>query len=282
MSSEQYIGSASNCDALRDLIPDYAFGLTDAEQNRFVEANLPLCAEAAAQLAEFREIQAEMRADVEQIEPPPSLEAKLLAAIAAPEAATIPLPTPAPVHTAPIVTTPAIAPRRRMIPLGWLAAAAAIIALVLSNGYWLGRVNDLNTEKAELAGQLVANNDTGETPAFVLTSTSGLRWVRLPPAEEAADTSAFLMWNAESKIGLLYAHGFPELAVGKTYQLWLTRGETRTGVGTFRVDAEGKGALLFSSEEPIDQFTWARITDEPENGSPQPTGPIVVIGKLST
>lgn len=282
MSSEQNIGSASNCDALRDLIPDYAFGLTDAEQNRFVEAHLPLCAEAAAQLAEFREIQAEMRADVAQIEPPPSLEAKLMAAIAIPEITAAPLPKSAPVHTSPAVPPPPAAqPRRRWMPLGWLAAAAAIIALIVSNGYWLGRVNDLNTEKAELAGQIVSDN-SGDTPAFVLTSTSGLRWVRLPPAEEAADTSAFLMWNAESKIGLLYAHGFPELAVGKTYQLWLTRGETRTSVGTFRVDAEGKGALLFSSEEPIDQFTWARITDEPENGSPQPTGPIVVIGKLST
>ena len=277
MSSEQKIGSVSNCEAVRELIPDYAFGLTDAEQNRFVEAHLPLCAGAAAELAEFRQIQAEMRADVQQVEPPLSLEAKLLAAIAEPDSP--------PVIRTPIQTAPGLTPitrqPRRVIPWGWLAAAAAVIALVLSNGYWLGRVNNLNEEKAQLAGQLVANNGT-DTPAFILTSTSGLRWVRLPPAEEAADTSAFLMWNAESKIGLLYAQGFPELAVGKTYQLWLTRGETRTSVGTFRVDAEGKGAMLFSSEEPIDQFTWARITDEPENGSPQPTGPIVVIGKLST
>jgi hypothetical protein len=163
---------------------------------------------------------------------------------------------------------------RRKISVGWLVAAAAVIVLLLTNGYWLLRVNDLNQQQT-----IISSNDH---PAFVLTSTSGLRWVRLPPAEEKADTSAFMMWNAESKIGLLYAHGFPKLTVGKTYQLWLTRGETRIGVGTFVVDENGQGALLFSSEEPIDEFTWARITDEPENGSPQPTGPIVVIGKLST
>ena len=265
MSSKITVASANRCDAIRELIPEYAFGLTDPDQTRFVEANLQLCADAAADLADFQQMQAEMRADVAQIELPLSLESKLMAAIAEPEL----LPTP--------IMVPHIQPRRRSISVGWLVAAAAVIVLLLTNGYWLTRVNDLNHQQAQLIAQLPSN----DTPAFVLTSTSGLRWVRLPPAEQTADTNAFLMWNAESKIGLLYAHGFPKLAVGKSYQLWLTRGETRKSVGTFTVDEEGKGAFLFSSETPIDEFTWARITDEPERGSPQPTGPIVVIGKLS-
>ncbi|MBI1277626.1 MAG: hypothetical protein GC179_05825 [Anaerolineaceae bacterium] len=264
MSSKITVVSANRCDAIRELIPEYAFGLTDPEQTRFVEANLQHCAEAAAELADFQRIQEEMRADVAQIEPPLSLESKLMAAIAEP----IAVPTS---KTA--ASTPVNPPRRRSLSAAWLVAAAAIIVLLLTNGYWLLRVNELNQNQIE---------QTPDTSAFVLTSTSGLRWVRLPPAEEAADTSAFLMWNAESKIGLLYAHGFPKLAVGKTYQLWLTRGETRNSVGTFTVDEEGKGAFLFKSETPIDEFTWARITDEPADGSPQPTGPIVVIGKLST
>ena len=272
MSSKITVASANRCDAIRELIPEYAFGLTDPEQTRFVEANLSTCAEAAAELADFQRLQAEMRADVAQIEPPLALESKLMAAIAEPAPQSLP------------VTTAQIQPRRRSIPVGWMVAAAAIIVLVLTNGYWLARVNDLSQQQQQQS--LNNNNNTQLTssdhPDFVLTSTSGLRWVRLPPAEETADTSAFLMWNAESKIGLLYAHGFPKLAVGKSYQLWLTRGETRKSVGTFTVDEDGKGAFLFSSETPIDEFTWARITDEPESGSPQPTGPIVVIGKLST
>jgi anti-sigma-K factor RskA len=259
MSSKITVASANRCDAIRELIPEYAFGLTDAEQTRFVEANIASCVEAAAELADFQRMQAEMRADVAQLEPPTSLESKLMAAIANPTPQPVAAPMPQP---------------RRKISVAWLVAAAAILVLLLTNGYWLLRVNDLNQQQT-----VITSNDH---PAFVLTSTSGLRWVRLPPAEEKADTSAFMMWNAESKIGLLYAHGFPKLTVGKTYQLWLTRGETRIGVGTFVVDENGQGALLFSSQEPIDEFTWARITDEPENGSEQPTGPIVVIGKLST
>ena len=41
-----------DCKALQDLIPEYAFGLTDSEQARWVESNLPFCPDAATQLAE--------------------------------------------------------------------------------------------------------------------------------------------------------------------------------------------------------------------------------------
>ena len=77
MSSKITLASANRCDAIRELIPEYAFGLTDPEQTRFVEANLQHCAEAAAELADFQRLQSEMRADVAQIEPPLALESKL-------------------------------------------------------------------------------------------------------------------------------------------------------------------------------------------------------------
>jgi hypothetical protein len=196
-----------------------------------------------------------MRLSVTQIEPPAYLRERLMTAIAAP--------------------APEAQPRRT-IPRGWLALAAVIIALILTNVYWLVRVADLSRSRDALAAQLGSEANS----AFVLTGTNNLRWVRLPPSNQNADSSAFLMWNAESKIGLMYARGFPELAVGKTYQLWLTRGDVRVSVGTFRVDAEGDGALLFHSAEPIDEYTWARITAEPASGSDQPSGDIVVVGEL--
>jgi anti-sigma-K factor RskA len=256
MGADNNRQQAHDCDAILEIIPDYAFGLTDLEATRWVEAQMANCPEAAAQLADYRRLQAEMRASVAQIEPPPQLGERLMAAIA-------PLP----------VKRPAL--RRRLQP-AWLIAAAAVIALLLTNLYWLTRATDL----AQQRDALVAQARNQDTKAFVLTSTSGLRWVRLPPAEENAQASAFMMWNAESEIGLLYAHGFPKLVVGKTYQLWLTRGAERANAGTFRVDEDGKGALLFHISGPIDNFTWARITAEPENGSDQPTGTVVVNGEL--
>lgn len=251
MSSNQSLEATHNCDAIRELIPDYAFGLTGPEETRLVESNLAFCPEAVAELADYQHLQTEMRAGVPQVEPPPLLQQRLMAAIATPKRPTIP---------------------RRVFRWQWLAAAA-VIALVVTNLYWFAQVNDL-TRPFDLHTQAEQNG------AFVLTSTSNLRWVRLPPSDEKSDASAFLMWNAESKIGLLYARGFPELVAGKSYQLWLTRGEVRASAGTFRVNDEGIGALLFNVTEAIDQYTWARITAEPENGSDQPSDSVVVVGEL--
>ena len=252
-----------NCEMILELIPDYAFGLTAPDETRLVESNLPHCSDAAAQLADFQRLQGEILAGVSQIEPSPQLEERLMAAIAA-----IPTTTAAPVKS------------RRFpfkLNVAWIAAAAALFALIVSNIYWVTRVNNLT----EAQSMLVTATSAPVVNAFVLNNTSGLRWVRLPASQQNSDTSAFMMWNAESQIGLLYAHGFPKLAVGTTYQLWLTRGNEKVSAGTFRVDQDGKGALLFHVTESIDEYTWARITAEPENGSDAPTGTIVVIGKLS-
>lgn len=254
MSSNNDFHPARNCDAVQSLIPDYAFGLTDPEATRLVEAGLATCPEAAEQLADYRRLQDELRLSVPQLEPPQQLEARLMAAAAA-------------------AAAPATKPVRRS-RVAWLAAA--VLALAITNSYWLVRVNDLTERQEQLAAQLQGQNDT----AFVLTSTNHLRWVRLPPSQEDTDASAFLMWNAESAIGLMYARGFPELPEDRTYQLWLTQGEQRVSVGTFTVNEEGIGALLFHATEPIDQYTWARITDEPHDGSEEPNGMVIVHGEM--
>lgn len=258
MSPDYHLESTHDCDAIRELIAEYAFGLTSPEETRLVEANLASCLEAVAQLEDYRRLQDEMRGSVPQHEPSPMLEDRLMALIATPQEA------------------PQPQPRFRFHP-AWLAAAVALIILLLSNVYWLFRINTLEQAQDTLVPQ--TPGATTNRP-FIWTTTSDVRSVRLPPSQENADTSAFLMWNAESKIGLLYAQGFPELSTGKTYQLWLTRGEERVNAGTFRVDDEGTGALLFRISDPIDQYTWARITEEPDKGSDEPTGTVVVVGEL--
>lgn len=257
MNPNHRVQPLSDCDAILELIPDYAFGLTSPEDTRLVESKLASCPEASAQLAEYKQMQAEMRANVPQVEPPPHLRSKLLAATA-------------------LSDNPAQKSRRT---LGWVVAAAAlaaVLALIVSNLYWFTRVNELIQQNDELIAQLRGQSG----PSFVLSSTNNLRWVRLPASQEDSTASAFLMWDAQSETGLMYAQSLPELEPGKTYQLWLTRGDERVSAGVFQVDEEGKGSLLFHANEPIDAYTWARITAEPEYGSPEPSEDVVVVGQL--
>ncbi len=257
MSANRNSDLAYECDNMLDLIPDYAFGLTDPETTRWIEANLASCPEAVELLDEYRGLQAEMRADVPQIDPPLALAGRLMAAVIA--------PTPA-----------LVAPRRRrtLRPV-WLIAAAAMIALALTNIYWFVRVDDLSRRQAELLTMIQPNPD-----AFILTDTSALHWARLADTSDQGKASAFMMWNGDNPNGLLYARGFPVLESGYVYHLWLTRGDERMSAGVFSVDADGNGALLFNIPESIGKYTWARITLEPESGTPTPAVTPVVSGQL--
>jgi anti-sigma-K factor RskA len=272
---------ASDCDAIEKLIPEYAFGLTDHEETHLVERNLNGCPDAAAQLVDFRRIQDEMRIAVPQMAPPANLEARLMAAAASDiPAADSPIVSDKGARSDAVTAATVVrsqAPRRRFNPV-WAAAAIAILALVVTNTYWIFRVDELTRHQNGLS---VQSSNVPRDTAFILNSTSGLRWARLPGAKQNLESAAFLMWNAESKIGLMYAANLPKLQPGTVYQLWLTRGEERISAGTFEVDATGKAALLFNCVEPIDKYTWARITIEPASGSAKPTGTPIVIGQLS-
>lgn len=292
MSENKPQESVFDCDALLEVIPEYAFGFTDPDQTRWVEANLERCPEAAAQLQDYHRLQDEMRASVAQIEPSAQVGARLMAAIAAPataapaasmtvrppkpaEVPATPAPTPIPIPM-PITTTPAPQARARRIRAAWWVAAAAVLALVATNVYWLTRVADL-TQANDL---LTAFRNAQDNSAFVLTNTEALHWVRLADAEQDSAAAAFMMWNAQSKTGLLYARSFPELQPGYKYHLWLTRNGERTFMGILQVDNEGDGALLFNSPEPINDFSWAWVTAE-DGTQPPNTAPAVVKGELN-
>ncbi len=267
--------TALDCEALTQLIPEYAFGLTDDAETLLVEANLARCPEAQTLLADYRALQVDLRASVVQVEPSPELGTRLMAAVRADaahppsEPVTPSAPAPAPLS---VPVAPALPRRSRRVYVAWIAAAAALIGLVITNAYWFSRVNDLSDRLESLT--------TTNGSAFVLTDTNSLHWVRLPSATEDGSASAFMMWNNDSQTGLLYARGFPEPAPGFGYQLWLATDAGRVSGGVFEVNPTGDGALLIHVAAPIDSFTRAGITTEPVSGSDGPTSPAVVRGDL--
>ncbi|MBI1258678.1 MAG: hypothetical protein GC204_14515 [Chloroflexi bacterium] len=276
-----------NCEELLTLLPDYAFGLTDPEQTRWVETNIARCPEAVAQLEDYRRLQEEMRASVPEIDVPVGAGARLLARLetevaAAPAPSMVlrsSLPESAPLSLPESSSGEiAISPRRRLRWLG-AALAAAVLALIVTNVYWLTRVADLTQSHDLLAALLSAQNANN---AFVLTSTDTLHWVRLADPNPDQNAAAFMMWNAQSKTGLLYARSFPDLQPGYKYHVWLTRPNERIFMGILQVDEKGDGALLFSSPEPINDFSWAWVTAQtPEQSSGAPVGDPVVKGELN-
>ncbi len=268
----------NNCTEILDLIPEYAFGLADEVTTRRVEAALPTCPEAVQQLDEYRRLQAELRADVPQIAPPSTLARHLRAAISAdsaPNLSTVVRQTPrrAPEAGQPELTT--AQPRRlRRALLFPLLAAAALIALVVTNVYWFSRVNNLSGQIQDATAILAQlQNNT-----FSVRNAESLELVQL--SNENNNSFAMIMWDKDSTTGLIYTRDFPELQTGKVYQLWLANDEGRISGGTFTVTPDGEGALIFTAPVTIGDYDRAGVTEEPEGGSPGPTSPAVVSGTL--
>lgn len=280
-----------DCSEILDLIPDYAFGLTDEATTRRVEAALPACPDAAHALADFRRLQDDMRESVAQTEPPPALANRLRDAIRA-ASPSAPVPPRSTFSTyghgtiapdllryqtdtrPPNPQAPTRPPRRLPRTLPLIAAAAALIALVITNVYWLMRVNTLSTQMHDVTTLLAQF----ENETFSVRDANSLELARLSGDDDGA--FAMMMWNKESHMGLIYTRDFPQTEAGKVYQLWLLRGDTRVSGGTFTVPEDGESAMIFHAPDDITTFEAAGITEEPEGGSDAPTSTPVVSGAL--
>jgi anti-sigma-K factor RskA len=79
---------------------------------------------------------------------------------------------------------------------------------------------------------------------------------------------------------VLVISGLPRLEPGKTYQVWLIDGGAPVSAGLLSVDENGQGVFIVNSDESIGSFNSLGISVEPEGGSQQPTGDIVVLSDI--
>lgn len=252
-------------DELADLLPAYAFGFTDPAEEQYIKATLAHHPEAARELADYAELAQAMLFSAPVVPAPAHLRERIEAALAEGERhAERPAPVAAP------VTTP---PRRR----SWLARlwepalVTAALALLALDVYWYLENQTLQATNRELAAQVERQNQ-----ALMLLLESQPQQIVLPAAEETSTAHATVLWQPDAPIAVLQAEGFPPLTEDKVYQLWLLKDGDRTSAGLFTVDETGKGALVFETPLPIDQWDVIGVTPEPAGGSPGPTSPPVV------
>lgn len=162
-------------------------------------------------------------------------------------------------------------------------AAAAILAAYVGGAYVARRsaavVADLHArldrqaaELVDLRRQIVQTKDS-----IRMASAPGVHVFDLAGQKGAEQASARVFWDPKGETWQLYAASLPAPPAGKTYQLWLITPTRKISAGTFG-PTEGAGAIRV----PADAGTVvaAAVTDEPAGGSPQPTGSILLLGKL--
>lgn len=274
----------SDCEQLRELLPAYSVGATDADETAFVESLLERCPDVAADLVEYEAMAETLLHGNTPVQPPPNLRANLLAALDATDSGdgggTSPPPRP--------VATPAPRDNVSAFPtmpakVAALLAAAAVLALVASNVFWLSRDSAAREREAELVAREQAILAMMEQQRDVLASLGDVTTERYELAATDAGPSsaqAVAFWRPGNQYGLLSVAGLPETQPGRTYQMWLIRGDETIPAGLLDVGTDGRGTLIFEAVEPVTDFEALGLTDEPEGGSDAPTTTPLLVGTV--
>jgi hypothetical protein len=280
-----------------ELVGAYSIGATTSEETHAVEAMLPECPEAAAELAEYMAVSDAMLHMLPMDkEPPPDLLGQLNLPDAAPSHHHTPKPShqapPTEHHTNPSHTEPKPqiiqlpAPERGTPWLPIVGFAAMFAVLVGMNILWYSIFNEMQTQLIELIDQqqqIITNIENGSQPSPLVMTSGNTHHMELQPnTDNASGATARVIWDANSLIGALYVDGLPQTDAAHNYQMWLVQGDTEISLGTFSVTEDGIGTLVFQSPTPIGEADVIGISTEPITGSPEPTTPHLVTGKIET
>jgi hypothetical protein len=163
----------------------------------------------------------------------------------------------------------------RVLSLG--AAAIAILWAFVLNA----QVRRLQSEINALNDQVAAQSDSLDQIITNLNQSnpSDVVTVSLKGTDVQPGAQGQLIADPNEKSAVLVISGLPPLEPGKTYQVWLI-GDAPVSAGLLTVDENGQSLLIVTSEESIGSFNSLGISVEPEGGSDQPTGDIVVLSEL--
>ena len=234
----------------RELAAPYALDALAAAERTAFEEHLAECAACRADVQAFREAAAALALAAPAAAPPPGLRERVL------REARRGRP---------------LAGRRTAWP--WLAAAAVVVAVAASYGYWRER-----TARDEMSTVLVAMrarlDSADRLVGAILDSTVGT-------ADLAATGKAPTMrlyWNRARGLVVLAAFDLPPAPSGRTYQLWaIKKGQSPVSLGTFNTAAGGRAVVTLRAPAGLKPDLSA-VTEEPAGGSPQPTQQPFLVG----
>jgi anti-sigma-K factor RskA len=266
------MSSKDNMDPhIEELLPFYVLYALNEEERELVEAYLARHPEARVQLQELQAGAAAVPYGASPVEPPRHVKEALMKRVNADaEARASERASPAPARRG-----LQLEGLFRVLSLG--AAAIAILWAFVLNA----QVVRLRNEIAALNHQVAVQSESIQHIVASLppSNESDVITVSLKSTEEQPRALGQLIANPNDRSAVIVISGLPPLEPGQTYQVWLI-GNAPVSAGLLTVDENGQSVLIVTSEEAIGSFNSLGISIEPEGGSDQPTGEIVVLSEL--
>ena len=265
--------------SIEELLPFYALDALTPEEKELVESYLAEHPEARLQVQELQSGASALPNSVSPVLPPPHVKETLMRRVEADAQARE--------RSSRRDTASGRAPREsarrglrledifRVLSLG--AAAAAILWAFVLNAQVARLRNEISSLNEKVAAQSQSIDDLVRN--LPQPDQSDVITVSLKSTADENRALGQLIANPNDKSAVVVISGLPPLEPGKTYQVWLI-GDAPVSAGLLTVDENGQSVLIVTSTESIGSFNSLGISIEPEGGSEQPTGDIVVLSKL--
>jgi anti-sigma-K factor RskA len=264
------------CAEADDLAPAAALDALDAAEASALREHLADCPEAHATFVTFAGAAAPLAELADPIAPPPAVKTRLMAAVAEDLAGrdrVSPQDPPAAAATdtdvaashAPIDLDTHRARRRPVV--GWLLAAAAVVAIVALAGLSLFLQTRVDTAE-QLAVQL--------RDAIGAAGQPGARFATVSGTDAQPDARGFVVLPADGS-GYLVVDDLAPLTTGQVYQAWTIVGDQAPLPAGLATPTDGLAIFPLATGAPVDVVA---LTIEPAGGSETPTMPIQAAGEL--
>jgi anti-sigma-K factor RskA len=255
---------------IEELLPFYALDALTDEEREMVEAYLTRHPEARQQVDELARAASAIPSKLTPVEPQRNTKSALMKRV------TSDMRSRSMTQQQPSRSTSRFVSFFRAFSLA--GAALALIWVVVLNVQMV-RLQD---ELEKLGNALIAQSQSVEQINQQLgqASSSTVITISLKGTSARPQAQGELIANPNSQSAVVVVNGLADLEQGKTYQVWLIDSSGPVSVGLLAVDANGQGFLIITSETAIGSFNSLGISVEPEGGSPQPSGDIVVLSEL--
>jgi hypothetical protein len=169
---------------------------------------------------------------------------------------------------------------QRVSPFIALAAVALFVISLVRLQDTMQQRNDAEaalrvaTQSASQMTQRLAASDS------LVASLTGatVRVVDMVSTQKLAP-GARMFWDRPTNRWTMVTHDLPQVKAGRTYQLWLVTAKAeKISAGTFNTDARGRAVVQATYPLAESDLAAIAITEEPEGGSAQPTGTILIAG----
>lgn len=238
---------------LLEMVPAYAVGALDAEEQQALQAALAGSTDDSARLRQelhaFQEVARQM-ATANEMTPAPAVKDRLLARIAAEKSASLPR-------------------RARPTATAWLfAATAASLLLAIGLGAWG-------------VSQRSALQRRENTLNAILEADQQIRVARVLGEDTVAGPGIQFFWNEKQRRGVVHAFRMRPAPAGRSYQVWLLQDGKPFSVAVFNSDPDGHALVdRITLPETSRGATLVLVTEEPAGGSPLPTTTPFMRGEL--